>query len=67
MPRNVQVGEGVSCDDVQKRWKCLRDRFVREQRKIKEKKSGDPGPAYVPNWPLYNVLLFIGDTVKHRG
>ena len=44
MPRNVQVGEGLSCDDVQKRWKCFRDRFVREQKKIKEKKSGDPGP-----------------------
>ena len=49
-----------------KKWKLLRDRFVREKKKVKQRKSGDKGPVYVSCWPLYHLLEFIADTVKHR-
>ena len=49
-----------------KKWKSMRDRFVRELRKIKELKSGDPGPPYKPSWPLFELLLFLSDSVHHR-
>lgn len=48
-----------------KRWKSLRDHFVRELRK-KKKPSGEAGPEYKSGWPLYEPLLFLTDTVKHR-
>ena len=44
----------------------IRDKFVRELRKMKEKKSGDAGPAYVTCWPLFERLLFLQETVRHR-
>ena len=49
-----------------KRWKSLRDHFVRELRKKKKRPSGGAGPEYKSIWPLYNLLLFLTDTVKHR-
>jgi hypothetical protein len=53
-------------DDLQKRWKSLRDRYCRESKKVKSKKSGDPGPPYVPAWPIFKFLTFLEDTIKHR-
>ena len=44
----------------------MRDKFVRELKKVKGGKSGDAGPAYSPSWPLFDVLQFLTDTVKHR-
>ena len=41
----------------------LRDRFVRE---LKKKKSGDAGPIVVSSWPLFDVMVFISDSVKHK-
>ena len=49
-----------------KRWKTLRDRFVRELKKTKGKKSGDAGPAIVSCWPLFEIMSFVSDTVKHK-
>ena len=53
-------------DDCQKRWKNLRDHFVRELKKVKTKKTGSAGPVYVSCWPLYDLMLFLQDSVKHR-
>lgn len=39
---------------------------MREVKKVKEKKSGDPGPSYVSCWPLFDLMPFVADTVKHR-
>ena len=58
--------EGMTADDCIRRWRNLRDKFVRENKKVTKRKSGEEGPCYVSNWPLYNIMLFIGDTVKHR-
>ena len=35
------------------RWKAMRDKFVRELKKVKGRKSGDAGPRYSPSWPLF--------------
>ena len=52
--------------ECSKKWKSLRDRFVRELKKVKLRKSGDSGPAYTPTWPLFSVMMFLLDSVKHR-
>ena len=44
----------------------MRDKFVRELKKVKGGKSGDAGPVYSPSWPLFDSLQFLTDTVKHR-
>ena len=44
----------------------MRDKFVRELKKVKGGKSGYAGPAYSPSWPLFDLLQFLTDTVKHR-
>ena len=61
-----KMGEGCTADDCMKRWKTLRDRFVRELKKTRNGKSGDAGPVVVSTWPLFNVMNFIGDSVKHK-
>ncbi|KAL5482216.1 hypothetical protein EMCRGX_G022513 [Ephydatia muelleri] len=44
----------------------LRDKFVRETKKVKVRKTGEEGPAYVSSWPHFDQMLFIMDTIKHR-
>ena len=43
----------------------MRDRFVRELKKTKTK-TGQGGPVVISCWPLFNVLSFITDTVRHK-
>ena len=49
-----------------KKWKNLRDTFVRELRKVKKRKSGEKGPSYTSKWPYFEIMMFLSDTVKHR-
>lgn len=49
-----------------RKWKSLRDGFVRELKKVKKKKTGEPGPAYTSQWELFDMLLFLQDSVCHR-
>ena len=61
------MGEGEGMTECTKKWKILRDHFVRELRKKKrKKKTGTAGPEYTSNWPLYTMLTFLTDTVKHK-
>ena len=53
-------------EDCCKRWKALRDRFISEMKKVKAKKSGEPGPSYTSNWPFFHTISFVADTVRHR-
>ena len=54
---------GDECsDECRKRWKCIRDKFVRELKKVNRSKSGDAGPSCLLCWPFYKVLLFFKDT-----
>ena len=39
---------------------------MRELKKTKDKRSGDAGPVIVSCWPLFDIMSFIGDTVKHK-
>ena len=58
--------EGMDIETCMKKWKSLRDHFVREVRKKKKRKSGDKGPPFKSTWPLFELLLFLEDTVRHR-
>ena len=56
----------MEAEESTTRWKSLRDKFVREVKKVKGGKSGDAGPQYTPTWPLYRLLEFLLSTIKHR-
>ena len=51
-------------NDGMKRWKVLHDKFVRELKKVKSKKSGDAGPSYTSTscWAHIESLLFLQDS-----
>ena len=53
---NFQV-ENLSVEECTRRWKSLRDR---ELKKVKYKKTGEPGPAYVSCWIFFESMLFLG-------
>ena len=53
-------------EDVQQRWKALRDRFVRELEKIK-KPTGSAAKT-MPDWNLLEHchMMFFRDFIKHK-
>ena len=46
-------------EDCQKRWKTLRERYVKEMKKRRGKVEMEP-------WELLGHMEFIGEFVKHR-
>ena len=58
----------VDCtpDKCSSKWKKLRDKYVKELKKTRLKKSGDAGPSYTSPWMLFEMLSFLRDSVKHR-
>lgn len=50
-------------EQCSKKWKNLRDHFVRE---MKKKPSGEKGPAFVSRWPHYEMMTFLNNAVRHR-
>ena len=60
-----KVGE-TTAEECQRKWRSVRDRFVRETKKVKERKSGDPSPPYTPVWELNGMLTFLKDQIKHQ-
>jgi hypothetical protein len=57
---------GFTKDFSMKKWKSLRDKFVRELKRIKKKVSGDEGPPPSSTWSYFQVLSFVQQSVKHR-
>ena len=55
----------LSVPECKRKWKNLRDRYVRELKALK-KPTGTGGPAPVSQWPYFNIMSFIKDTVRHR-
>ena len=56
----------MTVEDAMKKWKNLRDYFVRENKKVKKRLSGSKGPPYVSRWPLFDIMSFLTDSVRHR-
>lgn len=59
------MGE-ADIESVKRRWKSLRDKYVREKKKTKMGKSGDEGPPPKSTWPLFEIMSFIDETIHHR-
>ena len=57
---------GYSDEDCLKRWKALRDRFVREAKKVRENMTPDGGSGYVPPWSLFQSMAFLMESIRHR-
>ena len=53
---------GSNSRGIQRKWRAIRDRFVRELKKINSSKSGNSGRPYAPTWSLFDVLSFLMDT-----
>lgn len=55
----------ISVDDLQKKWKHLRDYYVREKKKG-SLKSGSAAPAKKRNTSYFQMLSFLDITIEHR-
>ena len=53
----------MSVEECQKKWKLLRDHFVRELHSIKKRQSGDAGPPIISHWLFFDTMLFLSDLV----
>ena len=58
--------EELSISECMKKWKALRDKFVRELKNVKLRKSGDSRPKYVSCWAYFDNMSFLKDSVRHR-
>ena len=59
----------ISVDQVQKRYKSLRDQFRRELKTAPAGKSGDPGLAmeeYTSRWKYFKLLFFMKDMIGRK-
>lgn len=56
--------DDIAVDECQRRWKTLRERFVKELKK-KNKPTGSGATVCAP-WELFGHMEFIKDFVKHR-
>lgn len=56
-------------DDAKKKWKNLRDTFLKEIKKVKKSRSGDAqecAEIYTGKWIYYKSMLFLKDTMTPR-
>nr|XP_033485995.1 glycoprotein gp100-like [Epinephelus lanceolatus] len=61
--RQISGNIGLDMADCLKRWKNLRDKYVRLRKKLASR-SGDPGGKKVPTF--YTFLSWLAPHVKHR-
>ena len=64
--KTMALETGGAAEQCSKKWKSLRDKYVRELKKIKKRVSGDPGPPPTSSWPYFNIMSFLESTIKHR-
>ena len=57
---------GVTVDECKTKWKYLRDRYVRELKKTKFKRSEDEEGAVQSTWALFELMSFLESSVRHR-
>lgn len=56
-------------DDVKKKWRSLRDQFLKEFKKIPSSRSGSSqeyAALYQGRWSYFRAMLFLKDTVTPR-
>ncbi|KAL4135497.1 hypothetical protein QTP88_007103 [Uroleucon formosanum] len=56
-------------EDIKKKWRSLRDTFLKEKRKIVKHRSGDAQDCveeYNGKWAHYSLMLFLNDTTTPR-
>ena len=57
----------ILVEEVQKRWKYLRDRYTREKKKEKNKSgTGSEDETEKDKWEHYASMHFLNDFIKHR-
>ena len=61
---NDAIYSNFAVEDCQRRWKTLRERFVKETKRRKTK-SGQGTTVCVP-WELFGHMEFLREFVKHR-
>lgn len=62
--KEISKSIGIDVAECTKRWKTLRDKFVRHHKKM-EAKSGKPGAKRLP--AFYLLLSWLAPHIKHRG
>ncbi|EAT32379.1 AAEL015471-PA [Aedes aegypti] len=62
------LGEGITGEKAYKRWKNLRDRFMKELRKVENTSTSGAGVSdiHTPKWVFYEDLSFLRDHCKRR-
>lgn len=61
---NANIGASdtpFTIEEYQKKWKSLRDRFVRERKLVTNWMSGDPGPESRPETPLDDSISSVSE------
>ena len=57
----VSSASGFAVETCTKKWKNLRDKFVKELRKVTVRHSGDKGPPATSSWKFFNIMYFLKD------
>ncbi|XP_077523052.1 uncharacterized protein LOC144133846 [Amblyomma americanum] len=64
--RAIAVALSVDVTQVMKRWKSLRDTFMKKRKEVTAIKSGAGADSVVNvRWPHFNQLLFLLDTLEY--
>ncbi|KAK7895209.1 hypothetical protein WMY93_020534 [Mugilogobius chulae] len=63
--RRTSEEVGLSVDICKKRWKSLRDTYMKERRKAKEKRSGSAAGS-AKKWRFFEVLTFLDRFISPR-
>ncbi|XP_062538739.1 uncharacterized protein LOC134207014 [Armigeres subalbatus] len=65
---NVANEVKLPTDEVKSKWKHLRDRFMKELRRVEETTASGAGTAtvYEPTWRFYEELSFLAEHCKRR-
>ena len=59
--KRVSAATGLTIDTCSKKWKNVRDKYVKELRKVKYWPSGGQGPP--PSWTYFSVMSFLEDSL----
>ena len=65
--KSVAERVGGTPEVCSKKWKNVRDKYVRELKKLRKKrKTGEEGPPPTCTWAYFPLLNFLNSSVKHR-